>query len=67
MLKFHCCFVADDNRVTEFELLKVSTPGEAMHRAREMLKARPRVAAAEIWQSGKLVSRVAGPEDASWT
>jgi hypothetical protein len=63
MSTFHCCFVGDDNRVTEFELLKVPTEEDAVRRAGEMLQGRPGTIAAELWQAGKFLTRVSGSSE----
>jgi hypothetical protein len=67
MSRFHCCFVADDNRVADVELLEAENEIHAARRAGEMLHARPEMMAAEVWRAGKFVIRVQSstePEEA---
>jgi hypothetical protein len=58
MSRFHCCFVGEDNRVMDFELVEAATEQDAARRAGGMLHARPAATAAELWQGGKFIARV---------
>ena len=58
MSRYHCCFVGEDNRLMDFELLSVSNDEEAVRRAGQLLQSRSDTLAAEIWRGGKFVTRV---------
>ena len=58
MSRYHCCFLGDDNRVTDFQLFKASTDEDAVRCASELLQTRPETFAAEIWQAGRFIVRV---------
>jgi hypothetical protein len=61
--KFRCCFVSDEGKVLDFEMLDVRNEAEATRRAQGMLYARGIAAAVELWDTSHLVSRVSRSPD----
>jgi hypothetical protein len=61
MRQFRCFFIGEDEAVETFEPIDLENEAEAVRRAERMLTSRPS-AAAEIWESGRLVARIDGTD-----
>jgi hypothetical protein len=58
MASFRCFFINDADTVDGFESIEDATEHEALRRAYGMLQSNSLAVAVEVWQAGRLVSRI---------